>query len=277
MAWLFAGWLGVSRKIAYDFPYGIAASAFHFRLNVNIAPMDERYWYLKRCDLFAHLNEAGIARLEQVSHIRTFERRSLIYLPNEASDSVLLLVSGRVRIYHLTGEGKEALLAFIDPGELFGELTLVGQQEREEFAETLERSQVLKIPRQQLLELMQEQPEMTLRLTRLIGLRRQVFERRLKSLLFQSNRERLSHLLLELAERYGVADADGTALRIKFSHQELANLIGSTRETVTVILQELQREKLVLVRRRQLILRNPQALSQGALGAGFPGNGQAPE
>lgn len=239
--------------------------------------MDERYWYLKRCDLFAQLDEAGIARLEQVSHIRTLERRSLIYLPNEASDSVLLLLSGRVRIYHLTGDGKEALLAFIDPGELFGELTLVGQQEREEFAETMERSQVLKIPRQQLLDLMQNQPEMTLRVTRLIGLRRQTIERRLKSLLFQSNRERLSHLLLELAERYGVEDAEGTALRVKFSHQELANLIGSTRETVTVILQELQREKLVQVRRRQLILRNPAALSQGTQGASFSGNGQASE
>lgn len=226
--------------------------------------MDERYWYLKRCDLFSRLNDSGVARLEQVSHVKTFERRSLVYLPSDESDSVLLLISGRVRIYHLTGEGKEALLAFIDPGELFGELTLVGQRQREEFAETMEKSRILKIPRQDVLALMQEQPDMALRLTQLMGLRRQVFERRLKSLMFQSNRERLIHLLLELAKRYGVPHAEGLALSVKLSHQEMANLIGSTRESVTVSLSELQREKLVRVHRRQLILHNLEAL-QGAV------------
>lgn len=224
--------------------------------------MDEKYWYLKRCDLFEQLDDVQIARLEAQSQIKSYDRNSLVYLPDDQSDSVLLVASGRVRIYHITSEGKEALLAFIDPGELFGEMTVIGQQEREEFAETMEKSQIIKIPRPAIEELMQEQPGLTMGLTRMIGLRRQTFERRLKSLMFQSNRERLIHLLLELAERYGVAHAEGIALRLKLSHQEMANLIGSTRETVTVVLGELQLEKLVLIQRRQVILRNIEALAQ---------------
>lgn len=223
--------------------------------------MEEKFWYLKRCPVFEHLAADDIARLESHSQIKTFDRKSLIYLPDDQGDAVLLLVSGRVRIYHITGDGKEALLTFIDPGELFGELSVVGQQRREEFAEAIEKSQLIRIPRSIIEDLLKQQPGVLFELTRLIGLRRQKFERRLKSLMFQPNRERLIYLLLELAERYGVRHPQGTALQVKLSHQEMANLIGSTRETVTMVLGDLQLEKLVSVERRQVILRNITALA----------------
>ncbi len=231
--------------------------------------MDEKYWYLKRCELFERLDGTQIARLEAQSQVRVFERKSLVYLPDDESDSVLLLVSGRVRIYHITTEGKEALLAFIDPGELFGELTIIGQSQREEFAETMEKSQIVKIPAAAIREVMDENPEVTMGVTKLIGLRRQRFERRLKSLMFQPNRDRLIFLLLELAERYGVPHPDGTALRIRLSHQEMANIIGSTRETVTVVLGELQQEGLLEVKRRQVILNDLDRLAS-SIGAAPP-------
>jgi len=236
--------------------------------------MDDKYWYLKRCELFEQLQGTQIARLEAQSQVRVFERKSLVYLPDDESDSVLLLVSGRVRIYHITTEGKEALLAFIDPGELFGELTIIGQSEREEFAETMEKSQIVKIPAATIRELMAENPDVTLGITKLIGLRRQRFERRLKSLMFQPNRDRLIFLLLELAERYAVLHPDGIALRIRLSHQEMANIIGSTRETVTVVLGELRQEGLLEVKRRQVILKNLERLatSIGAKPPDIPGS-----
>ncbi len=231
--------------------------------------MDDKYWYLKRCELFEQLDGAQIARLETQSQVRIFDRKSLVYLPDDESDSVLLLVSGRVRIYHITTEGKEALLAFIDPGELFGELSIIGQAEREEFAETMEKSQIVKIPGQVIRDLMAENPDVTLGVTKLIGLRRQRFERRLKSLMFQPNRDRLVFLLLELAERYAVLHPDGIALRIRLSHQEMANIIGSTRETVTVVLGDLQQEGLLEVKRRQVILKNMERLAS-SIGAKPP-------
>ena len=236
--------------------------------------MDEKYWYLKRCELFERLDGTQIARLEAQSQVRVFERKSLVYLPDDESDSVLLLVSGRVRIYHITTEGKEALLAFIDPGELFGELTIIGQSQREEFAETMEKSQIVKIPAAAIREVMDENPEVTMGVTKLIGLRRQRFERRLKSLMFQPNRDRLIFLLLELAERYGVLHTDGIALRIRLSHQEMANIIGSTRETVTVVLGELQQEGLLEVKRRRVILKDLDRLatSIGATPPEIPGS-----
>jgi CRP/FNR family cyclic AMP-dependent transcriptional regulator len=223
--------------------------------------MDDKFWYLKNCDLFERLSVEQIAEVESRSRVRAFDRGSLVYLPTDASESVLLLTSGRIKIYHITSEGKQASLAIIDPGELFGELAVFENGPREEFAETMEKSTVVLIPASLIHGLMEQHTHVSLGVTRLMGLRRQRVERRLKSLLFRSNRERLIYLLLELAEKYGRTNPDGLLIGIKLSHQELANMIGSTRETVTVLLGELQSEGLLAIQRRQVILRNPTRLA----------------
>ena len=218
--------------------------------------MNEKLWYLKDSRLFEHLDSAEIEQLEAGSRMQVFPRKSLVYLPSDRGDAIFLLTSGRVRLYHVTSDGKETVLTFIESGEIFGELTLLGQTQREEFAEAMEKSTVVMIPGAVVQRLMETQPSFTLQLTRLMGLRRQRIERRLKSLLFRSNRERLVFLLLELAEKYGKSTPEGVTLGIRLSHQELASMIGSTRETVTVLLGELQLEGGLLVKRRQIILTN---------------------
>lgn len=218
--------------------------------------MSEKLWHLKSCQLFERLTDDQAAQLEHRAQSRMFKRGELIYLPSDRSNSVLLVASGRVKLYHITSDGKQALLGFIDPGEVFGELAVFEAGEREEFAEAMEKSLVILIPREILQDIMEAHSHVTLGVTKLMGLRRRRLERRLKSLLFRSNRERLVHLLLELAEKYGQKQTDGIHLGIKLSHQEMANVIGSTRETVTVLLGELQDEGNLLVKRRQVIITN---------------------
>ena len=97
-------------------------------------------------------------------------------------------------------------------------------------------------------------PEIVLGVTKLIGSRRQRVEKRLRNLLFRSNRERVIHLLLELCEKYGKITDVGIALNIRLSHQEMACIIGSTRETVTVVLGQLQKENFLRISRRRVII-----------------------
>jgi len=216
--------------------------------------MSERLWFLKRCDLFQRLGQEQLAALEARCRVRKIPRATPVYLPSDQADGVLLLAEGRVKIGSITPDGKQSILAFIEPGELFGELSLLGSQQREEYAETLEKSTVILIPGKEMRQLLAENLEVSLGVTKLIGLRRQRIERRLKYLLFRSSRERLVHLLLELAERYGQSVPGGVQLRIKLSHQDLANIIGSTRETVTVVLGELQAEGRLQLGRRKIVL-----------------------
>ena len=220
-------------------------------------------WYLKQCRLLSRLTDDELRRLESSCRTRQFPRGAPVYLPAEISDSVLLVIRGRVKICHLTTDGKQSILAFIEPGELFGELAVVEpEQPREEYAETVEPSEIAAIAGATLRDLAERNPNLSLGISRLIGLRRRRIEQRLKHLLFLPSKERLCHLLLELAEQYGTQTDDGVSLGIRLSHQDLAAVIGATRETVTVTLGELQEQGLLRTGRRRITLTNLEALAK---------------
>jgi len=223
--------------------------------------MAEKLWYLKRCELLSQLSPTDFQLLEGFSRIRVFARKAPVYLPAEAADAVFVLVEGRVKICHITPDGKQSILAFIEPGELFGELAVFAPGTRDEYAEAQERSTIVMIPGDAFQSLLQQRPELSLGISKLMGVRRKRIERRLKNLLFVPSRDRLIHLLLELAEQYGNSCDEGVTLSIHLSHQELANIIGSTRETVTVLLRDLQREGLILTGRKRITIRDVNQLA----------------
>lgn len=223
--------------------------------------MSQQLWYVRDCSLFGRLSDDQLSRLERRARMREFPRNSVIYLPSDESDGAFLLGRGRVRICSNTAEGKQSILAFIDPGELFGELSLVQGGEREERAEAAVDSTVIFLPGDELRQMMEESAALSLGVTKLIGLRRKRVERRLRNLLFRSNRDRIGHLLLELTEQYGKAVDEGVHLNIRLSHQELASIIGVTRETVTTLLGEMQLEGLLKVSRQKIVIRNLRRLA----------------
>jgi CRP-like cAMP-binding protein len=224
--------------------------------------MDGTLWYLKRCGLFEQLTAVQAERLERHARMRKFKRQALVYSPDEPGQSVLVLASGRVKINHLTPDGKETILAFIEDGEIFGELAVLDGKPRGEYAEAVVDSQVLLIPREDLLWLMEQRPDVALSITKLVGLRRRRIENRLRNVLFLSSRARMVHLLLELIESHGERAGDRCEIRLTLTHQELASLIGVTRETVTVTLGQLQWERLIKVQHRRITVLDRDRLFQ---------------
>ncbi len=230
----------------------------------SVNGMADRYWHLKNSAVLASLPVEELRRLESRSRARSFAAGSPIYLPADAADGVLFLAEGRVRICSISPEGKRAILAYVDAGELFGELALFDGDCRDELAEAMDKSLVILMPRDEVVRVMNEHPQLALGITKLVGLRRQRIERRLKSLLFRSVRQRLIDLLLELADRYGQATPLGTVIALRLSHQELASAIGSTRESVTLILGELTAERMIDKRRSRVVLLSSERLRREA-------------
>jgi CRP-like cAMP-binding protein len=228
--------------------------------------MSDRIWFLKRCDLFERLSAAESRRLERRAVMRNCKRGEIIYFPMEPGQSVLVLARGRVKIKAITPDGKEAIFAFIEEGEIFGELAVLDNQPRNEYAEAVTDAQVVVIPREELLWLMSQRPDVALHVTKLLGFRVRRIENRLRNIMFRSNRERIVALLLELLESHGQRHGTGWEIRLRLSHQELANLIGATRETVTVTLGKLQYERLVQVRRRKIVVLDRGRLQAEATG-----------
>lgn len=234
----------------------------------DAAPINETIWFLKRCDLFERLTPSECQRLDRRAAVRSVRRGEIIYFPGEPGSHVLLLAQGRVKIKAILPDGKEMIFAFIEEGEVFGELALLDAEPRQEYAEAVEPSRVIALPRDDVLWLMSHRSDVALSVTKLLGLRRRRIENRLRNVLFRPVRDRVASLLLELLDAYGEPATERTEarleIRLRLSHQDLANLIGATRETVTYALGRLQHEGLIEVRRRRIAVLDRRRLAEEA-------------
>lgn len=224
--------------------------------------MHDFYDHLQSSRLFACLSDEQTEELVRVSSIRQLPDRAPLGLPPEGTQAVHFLIQGRARVCYLTREGKQPILYFVNSDELVGEQSILTGSVGEEYVETIEPTSVASIPTRDLRQLMLNEPVFATGISELISRRRSKVERRIKHLLFLSNRERLTHLLLDLAEQYGQGSTDRLDLQVKLSHQDLANFIGSTRETVTVVLGKMQLDGLLNVRRRRIMLLDTETLAK---------------
>ena len=151
-------------------------------------PTPSKIWYLKRCDLFEKLTPEQSEGIERRAVMRRFSKGELIYVPGDPCQSVLVVARGRVKIKGITPDGKEFILAFVDEDELFGELALVDDAPRSEFAEAADPTELLAIPREELFRLVEARPDLAFQITKLVGLRRRRIESRLRNIFFRNNR-----------------------------------------------------------------------------------------
>jgi len=157
--------------------------------------------------------------------------------------------------------GREMTLAVIDPLELFGEDHIfdAGKQYGVN-AEVLEDSQVLAIKRTTLATVLEQNPAALIELTALQSARRRLAENSLTEYVFYDVPTRVARLLYRLAEKYGRATRNGTVLRVKLTHQEIANLVGTTRETTTVILSDFKKRNIIDLQGRRIVITDANAL-----------------
>ncbi len=229
--------------------------------------MERRLWYLKGCDLFGSLTPEQARQMERNALFRSFKRQALIYAPSDPGQCVMVLAKGRVKIKDITPEGKETILTFIEEGEMFGELALLDGEPRQEYAEAAEDCEVVVVPSDNMLWLMKLRSDVSLFVTKMIGWRRRRIENRLRNVLFLPSRDRMIRLLCELVEAHGDRSGNRCEIRLSLSHQELASLIGVTRETVTTVLGHLQGEGLVKIHRRRIVIVDCDTLAEMAAGA----------
>lgn len=219
-----------------------------------IEPVQIKLWYLKKFNIFEEFDPEEMEALANITHMGRASAGQPLFLPDDPSDKVFLLKEGRVKISKVSEEGKELTLAILEQGEIFGELALIDEGPRETIAEALVDTFICVIGRQDFEKLLEKKPNVALKVTKLIGLRRRAIEAKVEDLVFRDVSSRLAKLLLELADTYGTKVSNGTRIDVKLTHQEIANLIGSTRETTTATLNELRRRGFIEMEKRRLIV-----------------------
>lgn len=219
-----------------------------------------KLWYLKNVNLFHGMSDEQMRMVEERTVMREIRRKEVLYLPGDAGDRIYLLKRGVVKISTLTDDGKEIILALLRPGEVFGEESVLEDAPRDHMAEAYEDALICVITRQDFMGILRAHPEMAFKVTKLVGFRLRTLRNRVEGLLFKGAPARLAQTLLDLARDHGVKDDDGVLLPLRLSQQDLANLIGVTRESVNLALADFRSRGLVEMEGRSLRLRRPEAL-----------------
>jgi CRP/FNR family cyclic AMP-dependent transcriptional regulator len=218
----------------------------------------EKQAYLLTMDIFRDVGRSAIDQLVHEIQMRTCAKGQILYAQEDQAETLFLLKRGRVQLYRLTPSGKRLELAMIPPGTFFGEMPLLGESLRHAYAEAAEESLVCVMSRTDVERLIREQPQVALRMIEVMGQRLALCEARLEELAYRSVPARIAAVLLRLARSQGNADAQG----IPITHQELGEMVGALRETVTGVLGEFQRTGLVQLHRGQICVCNPRGLER---------------
>ena len=213
---------------------------------------------------------AGLRAVE-----RRFAPKDTIFTPGDPDDQLYFLLSGTVRLYKIYGDFKEATTALLRGGGVFGKLNLVEGRWQDVFAEAVTEARVASIQKAALERVIKRDPEFALKLCSSLSERLRQSDEVIESLLHREVSTRLATLLLNLGERFGKDGQAGVLIGVRLTHQELANMIASTREAVSKVMSELQRDGVIESRSRRVAILDRDALAKRASGpSGLSVDGQ---
>lgn len=217
---------------------------------------------LHKIPLLAALPQETRAALERAAEKKHYRRRQFVFTAEDKNDFIYLLVTGRVKLCCIAQSGREVTIDIVNPNDFFGETRLFESALYGCTAEVIEDAEVLVFRRTDLVEALNSSPEGMRELALLQGARRLYAENKLAEYVFYDVPARIAHVLARLAASHGRNTKEGVLIRLKLTHQELANLVGSTRETTTLILNDFRRKGLLEFSGRKIVVSDAESLSR---------------
>ncbi len=205
------------------------------------ARVENKVWYLRQSRLFAHVGDAQIENCEHLFKTSIFPKRSRIFDLGDTARVVYLIKRGSVRISRLTTDGKEVTVAVLGAGDIFGEETLFESGDRTTIAVCIDEALLCTARADDLFALMMGDATLAMNVAKILNDRLGDASATMEDLAYAHVPERIMNLLARLAEEHGIAVDDGVKLDIRLTHADVASLIGSTRETVSLELANLVR------------------------------------
>ncbi|MBI3991694.1 MAG: Crp/Fnr family transcriptional regulator [Candidatus Lambdaproteobacteria bacterium] len=212
------------------------------------------------------LSPDGLQVFHQAGQLRHIKRGTLIYSPGDHASHVYLISQGEVKLSRYTPEGRELTLDHLSPGEIFGETEILLETLRESQAMARADVTAYVLDSDTLLQLIADHPRFGFWMTRFMGARQARMENRLESLLFKSASGKVAQVLLTLATEHGRDSEQGTLIDYPITHQEIGNLIATTRETVSYAFMEFRQLGLISTSQRRTVVHDLDALGELAQG-----------
>jgi CRP-like cAMP-binding protein len=218
--------------------------------------------YLAHFPMFSVLNTLEMDRLVAATELVKTSRGGFIYLADEPCDFIALLVKGSVKISIFTDDGRELIKSIQHPQSIFGELGLAGEATRSDFASAMnQEAWYLKVPLEVFKSLMHHNSELTGAMIKHLGERLRRAERQCESLILKDVRTRIVEFLKENADSRGRQVGLEMMIKHGLTQQDIANLVGASRQTVAAILNELRKSNLIHFNRHTILIRDMEKLN----------------
>jgi CRP/FNR family cyclic AMP-dependent transcriptional regulator len=211
--------------------------------------------YLANIEVFQDLSLNELAEMDRQITMATCNPGKIFYMPEDSGEVLFLLKKGRVQLYRISPNGKKLIVATLGPGAIFGEMSLVGQGMHNTFAESVDDCLLCVMSRADVERLMREKPQVAFRFVEALGDRVTQLESSLEEIAFKSIPARLASLLLRLSNEQG-----GNDVVKGYTHQDLGEMLGTYRETITQTLNDFKAGGLIEIGRKKITLLNPDSL-----------------
>jgi len=208
----------------------------------------EKMRYLSELAVFQDLSSREMEGLNRITTMSTVTRGRVFYRPEEPGEVLFILKEGRVQLYRISPEGKKLVITTLGPHTLFGEMALLGTKMHNTFAEAMEDCLICVMSRTDLERLILSKPQVALRILEITGKRLREAEERLENMAFKGIPARLASLLLRLAEEQASDEITG------LTHQDLAESVGTYRETATQVLNDLKGQGYIEIGRKRIVV-----------------------
>jgi CRP/FNR family transcriptional regulator, cyclic AMP receptor protein len=226
--------------------------------------IEEQVRLLSMVDILEPLSQRQLEALARRVPEHEVEQGKILYSPDEHDERLFLLKKGRVRVYRVDPEGQELTLSVAEGGTILGEMAFTGQHLPGVYLRAIEPSVVVTLQRSELEHLILSNPEVGLRLVRLLSERLHETETRLAELSHKEVPARLASQILRLIENEGVRTSEGYELPTRYTHEQLAAMIGSKRVAVSQAFAKLKEVGAMELRDRKIHVANLEALKDAA-------------
>jgi len=214
---------------------------------------------LRKVPLFGQLAPADLERVAEISRERAYPRNSVILFEDDPGDALYVVATGQVKVVLIGEDGREVILSVMGEGEFFGEMALIDDEPRSAHVIAMEDSTLLVIRREDFQDLLKQTPGIGLALLRELSRRLRRVDEKVGSLVLLDVNGRVAQLLLELAD-----EAGSDRITRRLTHHTIAQMIGSSRETVSRTMRELVEKGSIEVSRREIVIRDRAALEASA-------------
>jgi CRP/FNR family transcriptional regulator len=213
--------------------------------------------FLKQTEIFSKLNDA---ELEEIIHniiVKQFRKNETILYEEDTGEFMYIILMGKVKVIKTTVDGKEIIMAMHKSGSFFGEMALIDGKTAPASVIATEDSLIALISKEDFLSIVFNQNKVTKNMMEILCSRLRKSWDTIQLLNFNNATQRTKMLFLMLVDEYGVKDKQGITLNIKLTHQDISDMTGLTRETVTRVIDKLQKLKAITILKSKFIQLNP--------------------